>query len=103
MPDEFEMFKGNSYNFDTVIFHARKRPNMRAEIAIRLVEHMAIVAAQEDGEDSAGRRALRLQSPDEVARRACEIANCLVNEFETRGWIDNVPSYEDIPPIKRAG
>jgi len=99
--NDFEVFKANQYSFQGVVFHPLKRPNMRAEIAIKLAEHFAIVAGQEDGEDSAGRRAFKLQSPDQVVARACGIADGLVNEFESRGWIVDVPAYNDIGVLEK--
>lgn len=101
---EFDVLKNaNKFDFQNVIIHHRKRLSMKGEIATRLMEHFAIVAAQEDGEDSSGHRAFKLQTPEQVVSRACDIANDLVDEFEKRGWIIDVPAYEDIPVAKSAG
>lgn len=100
---DFDVFRTKAYGIDSVVFHARRRPNMKAEVAMRLVEHFAIVAAEEDGEDSAGRRAFKLQTSEQVVKRACDIANGLVDEFDARGWIVDVPAYQDILPLQNAG
>ena len=104
MSNEFDVLKAESrFDFQGVIFHNRKRLSIKGEIASRLMEHFAIVAAQEDGEDSTGRRAFKLQTPEQVVSRACDIAENLVNEFEKRGWIIDIPAYEDIPVSRKAG
>jgi hypothetical protein len=103
MSVEFDVFKARSYDFQGVVFHARKRPNLKGEIAARLVEHFAIVAAHEDGEDSSGRQAFKLQTPEQVVTRACDIADNMVDEFERRGWLIDIPAYDDIPLIQKAG
>jgi hypothetical protein len=104
MSAEFDILKSeNKFDFQGVIIHARKRLSLKGEVASRLVEHFAIVAAQDDGEDSAGRRAFKLQTPEQVVTRACDIANNLVDEFEKRGWVIEIPAYEDIPVARKAG
>jgi hypothetical protein len=103
MTQEFDVFRARSYDLPGVVFHARKRPNLKGEIAARLVEHFAIVAAQENGEDSAGRQAFKLQTPEQVVIRACDIADNMVNEFERRGWLISIPAYDDIPLVQKAG
>ena len=104
MLPEFDVLKTeNKFDFQGVLFHFRTRLTMRGEIATKLVEHFAIVAAQEDGEDTAGRRAIRLQTPEEVVTRACDIAGNLVDEFEKRGWVVEIPAYDDIPVARKAG
>lgn len=94
---DFEVFKSPKFELEGLVIHRRKHLTMRGEISLKLVEHFAIVAGQDDGEDSAGRRAFKLQSPDQIVSRACEIANTLMDEFEKRGWIVEIPAYEDIP------
>lgn len=62
-----------------------------ADMAVEFAKHFAIVAATPDGEDSAGRAKLRLSTPAEVVQRSCDIAEGLWNEFESRGWMFEVP------------
>lgn len=66
-------------------------PNLAGEIAERLCSHIAMIAAVNNGEDSAGRAVARLLTPGEVAQRACNIAENLVSEFEERRWLVEVP------------
>jgi len=61
--------------------------NFRAKIAIGLVERFGMIAGREDGEDTAGRQKARMLSPKEVVTRACDMADMLVNEFESRRWL----------------
>jgi len=64
---------------------------LAASIAVDLAKHLGIVSAQVDGEDSVGRQKLRLLEPDEVADRACAIAQALVHGFNQREWLLHVP------------
>jgi hypothetical protein len=99
--NDMEVFKTKAYDMQSVIFHVRKRPNLKAEVAMRLVEHFAIVAASEDGEDSAGRQAFKLQTPEQIVKRACDIASGLVDEFESRNWMVDIPPYIEIESIPK--
>lgn len=45
-----------------------------------------MIAAQSDGEDSAGRSKLRLQTPQELVERACNVAGLMYEEIKARGW-----------------
>ena len=64
-------------------------------MATILIEKWGTVAADTDGEDSAGRSKLRLQTPEEIVQRACDTAALACAEFRKRGWIIPVPpTYE---------
>lgn len=65
--------------------------SMELIIAEKILQHCALVAAQEAGEDSAGRQALKLLAPEEVANRACDIAEHFVKQSNERGWIRDAP------------
>lgn len=71
-----------------------------AEIAREMAARWGCVAAEPDGEDSAGRSRMRLATPDEVAARACNTAAALWAEFEARGWIVSIP--DPAPVSKKA-
>lgn len=66
-------------------------PNFRAQIATDMLVRWGSVAAMPGEEDSAGRATLRLQSVEESVKRAVEMADMLVTEFENRGWFIQVP------------
>jgi hypothetical protein len=61
-------------------------------IATELVVKWGAIAGQTDGEDSAGRSKLRLQTPQELVARAIECAAALWEALQKQGWIDMVPS-----------
>lgn len=67
----------------------------RARLAVILIEKWGMVAGKVDGEDSAGRSKLELQTPEEVVARACETSERAWAEFEKRGWVFRLPSYEE--------
>ena len=58
----------------------------RWNLATDIIHHCALVTAQIDGEDSAGRQAIKLMSPADVAARAMDIADNMVNMAHERGW-----------------
>lgn len=70
--------------------------DIRASIAQDLIKTYGIIAATDNGEDSAGRHKFRLQSPEETVQRSCDIADLLVNEFEARGWVKIFSPEESI-------
>lgn len=59
----------------------------RWQVAMHIVGHCAMVAARARGEDSAGRQALKLLDPKEVAERALSIADGLIAGAIERGWV----------------
>ncbi len=67
-----------------------------AKIAIEMVQRWGIIAAMDDGEDSAGRHRVRLMTTDELVQRACDSAQKLIKEFEKRDWLLELPE----PQIK---
>lgn len=75
------------------VVHALYHPNLSARLAIDLSKHLAVVAIVESGEDSAGRQKVRLLTPSEVALRVCDIADSMMHEFNTRGWLQQAPPF----------
>jgi hypothetical protein len=61
--------------------------DLRLTIAIDLLRSHPLVNAIPDGEDSTGRQKMRLQTTEETAHRAMEIAETVVALAEARGWI----------------
>lgn len=65
--------------------------NLHANFSMSMIEKWGGVAAVPDGEDSRGRQKLRLQTPEELVKRACDTASLLIKEQQKRGWILEVP------------
>lgn len=63
----------------------------RADLAERIMRQLSIICATPDGEDSAGRQRFRLMTPEEVAQRATDIADCAFEQFEKRDWLTAIP------------
>ena len=59
----------------------------RANFAAQLIERFGLVAGRDDGEDSVGRRALKLLDPQEVVDRAFAISNAFFDRAEADGGI----------------
>lgn len=74
----------------------RQFETMEARFAMACIERWGMVAAEVDGEDSAGRSKLRRLTVEEIVTHACDTAQCAYEEFETRGWILSLPGYEEI-------
>ncbi len=66
-------------------------PTPQAELAMTLIERWGIVAGDVDGEDSAGRQKVRLQTVEELIERACKTAEAAMAEFQNRGWMMAIP------------
>jgi hypothetical protein len=80
----------------SVVTHERFQLDIRARIALGLIERWGQVAGEIDGEDSAGRAKLRLATPAEVVNRACDCAQGAMDAFISKGWTVKTPSLSDL-------
>jgi len=62
-----------------------------ARLAMCLVERWGLVACVLDGEDSAGRQKMRVMTPEELAKAACDTAEETWKQIEARGWTVDIP------------
>lgn len=69
-----------------------------AHLAQELIRAWGMVAAIGNGEDSAGRAKLRLQTPAELVDRATATAEAFFTEVRARGWTTKIP-----PKLVEAG
>jgi hypothetical protein len=92
--EEFKIRK--RYGDANIIVHSLYHPDLRARLAMQIVDHMSMVAGAPDGEDSAGRHKLKLLPPADCAERACAIADEMVTQFERRDWLLKAPSMEEL-------
>jgi hypothetical protein len=79
-----------------IAIHEPEHPNFEARLAINLLERWGLVAAESDGEDASGRAKLRLSTPEELSKRACDVAAQTTAELRKRGWILELPSQSKI-------
>ena len=82
-----DVYKGRT----EVITFNRQQINHAAAIAESLVEKWGAIACIPDGEDSSGRQKLRLSSPEELAKRCCDVAHGMWDEFIRRDWVTELP------------
>lgn len=75
--------------------HPSEQANFEADMALRFIERWAMVAATPDGEDDAGRQKLRRLTPRELVDHACATAKMLYEEFESRGWLIEIPPLDE--------
>jgi hypothetical protein len=73
-----------------------------ASMAEKIATHFALIAAVPDGEDSSGRQKHRLVTPEELAKRACDVAQALAAELESRGLIYDMPDDDGEERVKSA-
>jgi hypothetical protein len=85
----------SKYGDASILMHRRQILDQRATTAASFAEKWALVACELDGEDSAGRQKLRRLTPDELATQTCQAVEFLYKAFAARGWILNVPPYEE--------
>jgi hypothetical protein len=73
-------------------------PNETGDLAIRFATHFGIIAATDNGEDTAGRHQIKLAEVADVVKRSCDLAEQLVEEMKKRGWIVNCPDLPENEP-----
>ncbi len=61
--------------------------SLRFQLMCDLLRAHPLVAADDDGEDGAGRQKIRLQKPGEIVNRAAEIADLAVTVAAKNGWL----------------
>ena len=77
--------------YGEILLINKYQPEPRAQFAMKLLEHFAIVAGETEGEDTAGRSKARLQSVEEAVTRAINIADLAFDEFDKHGWLIDIP------------
>lgn len=99
MATEFQYFKDEfaaERKRTTYSAHDTEHLTAKARFACNLVERWGMVAARDDGEDSAGRHKIKLHSPTEVVSRAVEMTDALWVALRKEGWIEDIPTLEEI-------
>ena len=91
----------NRYNTNNIVLHESEHFEQEAKIVIDLVTRWGMVAAIEDGEDSAGRQKLRLMLPVELVARAFETADLVMVLARSRGLVHIGPSMEDLEKLEK--
>ena len=102
----FEAIYKSGWHRNATVIHKTLNPNMHARLALDMIERWGGVAAEIDGEDSAGRSKVRLQTPQELVDRACSTAALAMAAFHERNWLLPVPVPEpervEVPPGPRS-
>ena len=62
---------------DVVVLHSTY-VTPRVSMAWKLLEHFAVIAARDDGEDSAGRHKIKLSDPHETVQRCFDLADSFI-------------------------
>ncbi len=96
-----DKWRNHPYHTDVRV-NTKKFPMGEAQLAIEIAKHLALVVGKDDGEDSAGRQKIAIMPADEVALRACDIAEKMYAEFDARGWLLDLPAPREVVPEKKA-
>lgn len=88
--------KIRSLGRDTYEIHESVQPDAVARVACALLEKWGMVAAVEDGEDSAGRQKLRLMSPEELVKRAFDTAEGFMAMARDTDHLLILPPIEEV-------
>lgn len=88
---------GSKNSRQEVMLHHRKMPDQRAEFAKSMIIAWGIVAARPAvGMEPQDKRELTVMPPKEVVERACEMASLAYDEFVNRGWMLELPSFDEL-------
>ncbi len=82
-----------------VRINERERAGLEANLAFAFIEKWGMVAANDGGEDSAGRQKLRLSDPDEVVKRAFEMAALAMSVARDAGLLVTLPTFAEIDAV----
>ncbi len=78
------------------IIYKKRLLGLAAGISVEMVQKWGLVAAMDDGEDSTGRHKVRMMTIEELVQRACDSAQKLIEEFEKRDWLLELPEPQVI-------
>ena len=84
-----------SYDGIRVLIHEEEHLALGGRIMAALLEKWGMVAAMDDGEDSAGRQKLRLATPTEIVDRAEKITHLMLERAKSFDWIIKIPTLEE--------
>jgi len=72
----------------------------RAGLALMFIERFGVIGTKTEGEDTAGRAKLELQSPTELVERCFQMADAFIERAEQRGEIRS--ASEEVEKAKLA-
>lgn len=85
----------SKHDLTAYVLHNRMLPNLKAEFAMRIMDHIAFATCDFNGTNIFGTPKPYLLLPSEIVDRAVEIADDAFDVFEERGWLVTAPSYDD--------
>lgn len=95
--EQTQVFIRKSFDGDIVVRqHETEMLTLEARMALSFMERWAMVAAEPDGEDSAGRTKLRRMTVDEISTHACETAQKAMANFRALGWVKDIPTAQEL-------
>lgn len=99
----FRIIESEEYKYDLarVVIHDDELIQPEACLAMDLIQKWGLVAAIPDGEDSAGRTKLRLQTPEELVPRAFATSKLAFDEARKRGLVVKVGPLPE-PKLREA-
>lgn len=89
----------NRYAYDSQVSLETRNlelPTKEGEFMLALCERFGMITGQDNGEDSAGRAALRLMPENDVVERAANIARIAFQKLRATGNMTSIPKAEEI-------
>lgn len=80
----------------TVLICRLEHPTLEGEFMLQLIEKHALITAEDNGEDSAGRQKMRKQTALEIVSAAAEITEEAFGEMRARNWTVRSPDLEPL-------
>jgi len=75
--------------------HDNEHLTIKARVCLEMIQRWALVAAEDDGEDSHGRSKLKLSEPDALVNRATILTELAFKRFHEKNWIVKLPSLHE--------
>ena len=87
------------YNEVHCVINENEQPEFEAKLAFAFIEKWGMIAGEPDGEDSSGRSKVRMATPEEVVKRAFDIARVALKQAKESGLICQMPTFKEMGKI----
>lgn len=88
----------SEHNFSDkkAVLHWLEQPSQEGHYALQLLGHFGLISGIDDGEDSAGRRAMKLMPVAETVERAFDLAHEAFIQLSARGLLIELPDPNEL-------
>lgn len=93
---KYRVTEEHSYGEKAVKLYRTEAPTMEAEYALLMLERCGLVAADMDGEDSAGRQKIKMFPVKDTVERAFDLAQEAFRVARSRGLMAQLPDLNEV-------